>query len=86
MTVPKGEPEMMTREDIEHIEDLHQIIDDILSGEETNICLNTLCAVLAGQCALHVNEGAITKQRFISDIVECIDVWQDHFTKLIEGE
>jgi hypothetical protein len=77
---------MMRREDIERIDDLAEHIDELLSGEETNICLNALCAVLAGQCAMHVSAGAVTKQRFISDIVECIDVWQDHFAKQISEE
>jgi len=77
---------MMTREELERIEDLHELIDDILSGEETNICLNTLCSLIAGQCAMYIANGQVSKQHFIADVVECIDVWQDHFTKLIKDE
>ena len=77
---------MISREEIERIEELHELIDRLLCGEETSICLNALCSVLAGNCVMHVSEGHVTKQRFISDIVECIDVWQDHFTKQMSEE
>ena len=77
---------MMTHKELARIEELHEYIDELLSGEETNICLNAICAVLAGHCAMHVSDGVVTKQRFISDIVECIDVWQDHFAKQISEE
>jgi hypothetical protein len=76
----------ITHEDLERIDQLHEKIDDMIAGEQTFICLNTLCALLAGYCAMHVNEGNVTKQRFISDIVECIDVWQDHFSEQISRE
>jgi hypothetical protein len=77
---------MITREDLKKIDALHEKLDDMLDGEETIICLNAICAVLAGHCAMYINEGYVTKQRFISDIVECIDVWQDHFAKQISEE
>jgi len=76
----------ITREDLERIDQMHEKIDDMIAGEQTFICLNALCAVLAGYCAMHVSEGNVTKQRFISDIVECIDVWQDHFAEQISGQ
>lgn len=77
---------MMTRKELARIEELHEHIDEILGGEETNICLNTLCSLIAGQCAMYIANGRVSKQRFIADIVECIDVWQDHFTKQISEE
>lgn len=77
---------MMTRKELARIEELHEHIDEILSGEETNICLNTLCSLIAGQCAMYIANGRVSKQHFIADIVECIDVWQDHFTKQISEE
>lgn len=77
---------MITHKDLVQIDNLHDKIDHLLAGETTFVCLNAICAVLAGHCAMHVSDGVVTKQRFISDIVECIDVWQDHFAKQISEE
>lgn len=77
---------MMTLKELERIEELHEQIDNVLCKEETRICLNTLCSLIAGQCAIYVADGRVSKQHFIADIVECIDAWQDHFTKQISEE
>jgi hypothetical protein len=77
---------MMTHKELARIEELHEHIDELLMGEATNICLNTLCSLIAGQCAMYTMNGRVSKQHFIADIVECIDVWQDHFSKQISEE
>ena len=76
----------LTRQDVERIDELHDQIDDLIAGEKTYVCLNALCSVLGGYYALQASEDAVTKQRFISDVVECIDVWQDHYSEQMWGK
>jgi hypothetical protein len=76
---------MLSDEDLDRIDKLHDDIDEILEGEDIKIGLNLLCSAIAGQCVQAVMSNKVTKQRFMAEVVQCIDGWHEHYKTILES-
>ena len=74
----------MTVEDMDRVDELHDMIDDLLAGEDFSVCLHALCSAIAG-AGINVRDKGATKQAFMAQIHESISTWYDHFQDVVEG-
>lgn len=74
----------MTVEDMDRVDELHDMIDDLLAGEDFSVCLHALCSAIAG-AGINVRDKGATKQAFMAQIHESISTWYDYFQDVVEG-